>query len=99
MTYRLRVRSKAFQDIANIAKWYGGQQPGLGSDFILCFDAAIEGIKRHPMMNAEYYHEYRRAFVRRFPVGIFYIVKGDLISIVSVRDLRQDPKTIIRSLG
>lgn len=99
MTYRLKIRPKAYQDIAIIAAWYEEQKQGLGNDFMLCLDAAIGGIQRNPLIFGKYYLEYRRAFVRRFPVGVFYILKDDLVSVVSVRDLRQDPNSITEQLS
>ena len=98
MKYYLKVRSEANKDIYKIALFYEEKSPGLGKDFILCLDATIERIKRNPFIYSKYYKEYHRALLRRFPVGIFLIVLNDLISVVSVMDLRQDPDKIKSSL-
>lgn len=98
MKYYLKVRSKANKDIYKIALFYEEKSSGLGRDFILCLDAAIERIKRNPLIYSKYYKEYHRALLRRFPIRIFFIVLNDLISIVSVMDLRQDPNKIKSSL-
>jgi len=98
MKYRLRVRSKALTDVAEKALWYESRAAGLGKDFILCFDAAISQIRRNPLIYVKYHEEFRRALLRRFPVGVFYLVVDDLISIVSVVDLRQGPEKIRKSL-
>ncbi len=98
MKYYLKVRPKANKDIYKIALFYEEKSLGLGRDFILCLDATIERIKRNPLIYSKYYKEYYRALLRRFPIGIFFIVLNDLISVVSVMDLRQDPDKIKSSL-
>lgn len=98
MKYHLKVRSRACDDISKIALWYEEKSLGLGKDFLLCLDATIEQIKRNPLIYSKYYKEYHRALLRRFPIGIFFIVFNNLISVVSVMDLRQDPKKIKSSL-
>ncbi len=98
MKYYLKVRPKANNDISEIALFYEERSPGLGTDFILCLDATIERIKRNPLIYSKYYKEYHRALLRRFPFGVFFIVHNDLISVVSVMDLRQDPNKIKSSL-
>jgi len=98
MKYHLKIRSGALQDVTERSFWYESKSAGLGRDFILCFDASMSQIRRNPLMYAKYYGEFRRSLLRRFPVGAFYVVKDDLISIVSVMDLRQDPEKIKKSL-
>ena len=98
MKYYLKVRPKAIEDISKIALFYEEKSSGLGKNFILRLDATIERIKRNPLVYSKYYKEYHRALLRRFPIGIFFIVLNDLISVVSVMDLRQDPNKIKSSL-
>ena len=98
MKYYVKVRPKAIKDISKIALFYEEISPGLGTDFILCLDETVERINYNPLIYSKYYKEYHRALLRRFPFGVFFIIHNDLISVVSVMDLRQDPKKIITSL-
>ena len=94
MTHHVIVRSSAQKELANIAFWYERQKTGLGGYFILCFDAAVESLCRYPDMYPRIYGEYRRVLVKKFPVGLFYLVRNDVVSVVYVSDLRRDPEAI-----
>jgi len=102
LNYELIIRSSAQRDIAHLALRYNRKESGLGEWFIICLDAALQGLTR----NAEIYrivrHEYRKVLVKRFPVGVFYIVRGQAVYVDAVMDLRSDPKQIesrLRSHG
>jgi len=99
MKHRLIVRSCAERDISEACHWYQQQAEGLGSDCLRCVDAAIAFIGRNPLTFPKHYHEYRRVLVRRFPYGIFYVVEGDIISVIAVLHLAQDPETIRKILN
>ena len=92
MKQTLVIRPEAEADLDEIRRWYDQQRDGLGADFLLCFEEALEKIRRH----AELYplvHKYvRRGFVRRFPYGVFYIVDDDQIPIVGVFHASRDPR-------
>ncbi len=94
MIYDLIIRSSAQRDIAEIALRYDRKESGLGLLFLICLDAALQGLRR----NAEIYrivrHEYRKTLVKRFPVGVFFIVRGTVAYIDVVMDLRRDPKAV-----
>ena len=98
MSYQLVIRSSAQCDIAELALRYNRKESGLGEWFLICLDAALQGLVR----NAEIYrvirHEYRRVLVKRFPVGVFFIVRKNAVYVDAVIDLRSDPKKIEKRL-
>jgi len=92
--YELIIRNRAQLEIAEIIQWYEEKQEGLGGYFLLCFDASLEAISRYPIAPRVIRHEYRRIFVRRFPVGVYYIVRGNKIFMDVVEPLMRDPKRL-----
>ncbi|MBU0560972.1 MAG: hypothetical protein KKD86_11620 [Bacteroidetes bacterium] len=48
MNYELLVRPEAELEILDSVKWYEQKLKGLGSSFLLSFEAAIESISRTP---------------------------------------------------
>jgi toxin ParE1/3/4 len=92
MSWSLIIREEAEADLADAKQWYDQQRAGLGDQFLLCVDAALERIRRMPEVHAVLLKGVRRALVRRFPYGIFYRVEQDYISILAVMHNRRDPR-------
>lgn len=91
MGYDVIIRHEAQRDIERIFAWYEDKEVGLGHYFIICLDASIEQLTRYPTVHRMVRHEYRRFFIRKFPVGIFYIVRDQRIYIDVVEPLMRDP--------
>ena len=98
MTYEVIIRNRAQVEIAEIMQWYEEKEEGLGSYFILCLDASIEAMRRYPTAPRIIRHEYRRFFVRKFPVGIYYIVRENKIFVDVVEQFSRDPKRLDEKL-
>lgn len=94
MSYELIVRSEAQADISKIARWYETKEKGLGAYFLLCLDASFESLKRYPTAARLIRHEYRRMFVRKFPVGAYYIVRDQRVFIDLVEPFSRNPSRI-----
>lgn len=92
MTHELLVRPDAESDISEAYQWYESQKIGLGSDFLMCIEATIDAIERNPKLYPKVHKNVRRALIRRFPFGIFYIVEETKIIILSIFHVRRDPK-------
>ena len=60
-----RIQPSAFADVAEAAEWYEGQRPGLGIEFILELDAAIERAAESPQAYARQYRDARRVLMRK----------------------------------
>ena len=94
MSYELIVRNEAQTDIEEIVHWYEKKQRGLGNYFLLCLDASFESLQRKPTAARTIRHEYRRAFVRKFPVGVYYIVSNHKIYIDLVEPFARNPSRL-----
>jgi len=71
--------------------WYEHQRKGLGSEFVLCIDEAIERIRRSPETYPKVYKTIRRIVVRRFPFALFYEVARSEIRVLAIFHSRRDP--------
>ena len=98
MSHTLIVRSVAEKDIWKSAEYYEEQVVGLGKEFIMCVDAAMNSIERTPHIYPPHYKSYRRILIRRFPFGVFYIVDDKVVSVIKVFNLKQSPNSLLESL-
>jgi len=95
---RIIIRSVAESDLTAIFEYYEHASPGLGGQFVSTFDAGISMLRRFPEIAPIAHLEYRRLLIRRFPYGIFYIVRPSFLSVGAIFHLRRDPAWIRRQL-
>lgn len=94
MTHRFTLRPEAEHDLSNAYDWYEERLQGLGEEFLICVDAAISLIDRHPkLFGVIHKNIVRRALIRRFPYGIFYVLKEDHIVVLAIFHASRDPKS------
>lgn len=67
MTYDIRLREEAENDLTEAAVWYQQQQPGLGHEFLDEALALLQSIQDRPLSYPIVYREARRALISRFP--------------------------------
>jgi len=92
MRRRIVIRPEAEGDLEEAYRWYEEQVPGLGSDFLLCFEEGLAKIERLPQGYPAVRKDIRRLLIRRFPYGIFYLLVEDSIIVLGVFHARRDPK-------
>ena len=63
---------------------YEAQRAGLGVEFVLELDAAIERAAVNPEAYAIQYHGARRVLIRRFPYSVYYLVESGAVEIIGV---------------
>jgi len=71
--------------------WYEHQRKGLGFEFVLCIDEAVERIRRSPETYPKVHKSIRRMVVRRFPFALFYEVVDTQIRVLAIFHSRRDP--------
>jgi toxin ParE1/3/4 len=91
MNYRLILRQEAERDLDQAYSWYNEKVPGLGSDFLVVVERALESIQVNPARFPIVYRKVHRALVRRFPYGIFFVTNGDQIAILAIMHTARDP--------
>lgn len=90
-TYRLIVNPFAELDLQIAYEWYDLQKEGLGEEFISEIDKTIERIYSNPKQFGKVRKLARMAIVKRFPFGVFYIIKGDVINVFAIFHFSRNP--------
>ena len=88
----LILRLDAEEDVAAAYHWYEERSPGLGAEFLRAVDAGLASIERNPEGNQELYKHARRALLRRFPYGLFYVSSPELIEVIGCIHTRRHPR-------
>jgi plasmid stabilization system protein ParE len=84
--------STAELELKEALEFYEKAQPGLGQEFLKEVEATVKLIEEFPEAWASMSPRTRRCRTHRFPYGLFYQIRQDEILIVSVMDLRRNPK-------
>ena len=91
MAARVLFRAAAAREVELAFADYEETQEGLGFSFL----DELGRIERHLVINPALYQrvvgDVRRAVLRRFPYGLFYVVDGDTVSILACLHLHRDP--------
>jgi hypothetical protein len=85
------VLSCAERELADAVSYYNGQCPGLGYEFAAEVQRGFRRIQSHPDAWPSFSSRSRRYLTDRFPYGILYQVRPDLIIIGGIMHLKQDP--------
>ena len=89
---KVKFTSAAELELKEAMEFYESAQPGLGADFLAEAQATTHLIESFPLAWTTLSPRTRRCRTHRFPFGLFYQVRRDEFLIVSVMDLRCDPK-------
>ena len=92
MNYTLLIRPQAELDIQDAYQYYEEREQGLGSEFVRSLDACFSKIGRNPLTYPLVHRQIRRALIRKFPYGIFYIVENSKIIVIACFHAKRDPK-------
>lgn len=84
MTARIVLRQAAVADLRDTFSWYQDQQLGLGAEFMEAVDQKLAQIESNALQFPVVRNTTRRAILKRFPYGIFYIPSSSLISVLAV---------------
>ncbi len=85
------ITPAAEADIAEARDWYNSVSPELAPDFRSALDDALGRIADRPNAYALVAHGLRRAFLRRFPHGVFYRSQVEAIQVVAVLHPSRSP--------
>ncbi|MEK7270211.1 MAG: type II toxin-antitoxin system RelE/ParE family toxin [Planctomycetota bacterium] len=93
MTERLHVLPEAEAEALATAEWYEIRRPGLGVEFMLEADEAIERIRRSPEAYPLWRrgHPYRKLAMRRFPFIVFFHLPGGTAEVVAFAHAKRKP--------
>jgi hypothetical protein len=92
VNYVIVIRDIAKADLREACEWYDDKRPGLGNDLIACVEDTLNKLRRWPDLGLVVHKKLRRAPVRRFPYGVFYVLDGQDISVVGIIHGRRSPQ-------
>jgi hypothetical protein len=82
---------EASAELEAAVEYYDNCQPGLGFEFVQEVYSAIMRIVEYPDAWTPISGHTRRCLTNRFPFGVIYQIKSDVLYIVAVANLRQRP--------
>jgi plasmid stabilization system protein ParE len=71
---------------------YDAIRPELGTRFIQAVEETVEAVASAPLRFAEVDKDRRRAGVRRFPYGIFFLVEESRVVVIACFHGKRNPK-------
>lgn len=88
----VQLLPEAERELEEAFWWYERQRSGLGLEFLLAFDAAVESLRRLPEGHELVALRTRKALLRRFPYLVLYAVEAERLVITAVFHGRRDPR-------
>ena len=85
------LRPEAELDVRAIALWYEDEDPGLGDQFVRQLEVSVRNIAELPSQFPVVTPGVRRALLRRFPYGIYFVVDPARIVVLGVFHQHRDP--------
>jgi toxin ParE1/3/4 len=92
VAYRLKFSGRAVREVGEAYTWYESQSEGLGAEFELAFELQLKRLEQVPLLYTEVLPGVRRTLLPRFPYGVFFAVKNDLVHVPAVIHTARNPK-------
>ncbi len=92
----LELLPGARAELVLASEWFEDQEEGLGAQFLAAAGHTMNAIQAHPerFARVDAPRRVRRAILKRFPYGVYYIFNGRRIFILSLFHLRRDPASL-----
>ncbi len=99
MSRRGLFKAAARLEFAEATVWYEKQRPGLGKEFVLEFDDALQRAQANPERFQKVRDEARKIRLRRFSkYSIYFAARGGAFSILAVFHSSRNPEQLWRRL-
>lgn len=92
MSLELIIRPEAEADVREAYGWYNEQLPGLGQELLAELDREFALLLASPEIHARVHLNMRRALLRKFPFGVFYVVEPERIVVVAILHTARSPR-------
>lgn len=89
----VKFLAPAQAEMAEAAAYDDSQQQGLASRFLEEVKRTIERILQYPKAWSPISKRTRRCRMNKFPFGVIYQMRGDVLLIVAVMHLHREPRT------
>ena len=91
MIVRIGFRPEAESELTEARDWYRERGLGLGDEFLRAVDSCLVTIQQSPASHPVVYRDIRRALLRRFPYGIFYLFEGNAVTVLACFHAKRNP--------
>jgi len=88
---RLRIRSEAWQEIAEAFEWYLARSTEAAGAFLDEIEESLRLIVSHPRLYPAYTANTRRRVLERFPYSVVYREKDDVLLVIAVAHVKRRP--------
>ena len=92
VAYRLKFSGRAVRELGEAYAWYEAQSQGLGSEYQAALELQLRRLEQAPLLYTEILPGIRRTLLPRFPYGVFYTVRNDLVHVLAVTHNARNPK-------
>lgn len=92
MNYLLLVRPNAEKQIDEVYRWHQEKLKGLGDEFLNSVDSCLLTISNNPFVYSVKYKSVRMGLLKKFPYGVFYVIKSDIVVVLAVLHFGRNPK-------
>ena len=93
MNPALFFTSLAESDVRSAASWYEDQRKALSDEFRADLDRVTATILENPQAFPKIRGRCRRALMKRFPYGVFYLLEARGVVVLAVTHTSRNPKT------
>jgi len=90
--FQLNIRVLAKEDIQQIVEYYEEKAPYALDGFLQILYAEFDVIKKNPGIFSKKYRSTRVRYLKKFPYGIHYILKGNTVDILAILHTSRNPK-------
>ena len=88
---RLRVHSRAQEEINEAFDWYFKRSPQAAETFLKEIGTSLAQIASHPQLYSSYTKGTRRRVLSGFPYSVIFQEKNDIILVVAVAHAKRRP--------
>ncbi len=78
-------------ELDEAALWYEQRRSGLGDEFLQAVEATRKSVEQNPQLYPVIHRNIRRALLKRFPYGIYYVIRKDMIAVLAIHHQSRDP--------
>jgi len=89
--FKLKLKQEVYDDIKVAYDWYESQRIGLREDFLLTLEESYSKITRTPKIYQLIHKIVRRKLLRRFPYGVFFVLRDDEVIVIAIMHTKRKP--------
>ena len=99
MSYLVRFLPDALSDLRRHSRWYERKQRGLAARFEQAVRDQARLLEMTPRVYKRFHRDVHRCSVPRFPHEIYFRIIDELVVVLAVHGVRQDPDPLKERLG